>query len=148
MTTIRAAALLVLLGLALVPIQANPQVLVPAYQASYSSSEDLLKQILAEVRGLRADLRAGGGGGAATLAGVVQQRCAQCHTSGKEDRGGDFVLLEKDGKLAELSLNERRRLLRLVQKGEMPPPPIVLSDGEKKVLVDFVNSSSEKEKRQ
>ncbi len=121
-------------------ISANPPGggLTPAYQPSYSLSDDLLKQLLEEVRGIRSELRASGIAkpGGTTLAGTLKANCAACHTAGVADqKGSGFILLEKDGSLAELSLAERRRVAKMVEQGKMPPPPKTLTDTEKKLLL-------------
>lgn len=129
------------------PIQVAPAVeghgvakaLVPAYGAAYSASDDLLKQILEEIKGLRKDvqgLRLGAAGSGNTLADAVGRHCVQCHAAQvADDKGGGFVLVEKSSTLADLSLAEKRRVARLVEQGKMPPAgQPVLTDDEKKVF--------------
>jgi mono/diheme cytochrome c family protein len=129
------------------PPGAKQQVLVPAYQAAYSPSDDLLRQILEEVRGIRAELRMGPLGLKQDGAGLLQGRCSACHQDGvADDKGGGFVLVEKDGALAELSLAEKRRVKRLVEQGKMPPGG-GLPEAERKLVVDFMNNPEKEKKR-
>lgn len=113
---------------------------VPAYGPTYSSSDDLLKQILEEVKGLRKDvqsLKQGAGQQQDGALAVIATRCLACHQDGKaQDKGGDFVLVEKDGALAELSVAEKRRIVRLTQQGKMPPTGKI-ADAEVKQLTEF-----------
>ncbi|WP_149113028.1 cytochrome c [Limnoglobus roseus] len=126
-----------------------PTVLVPAYGPAFSGSDDLLKQILGELKGLRGDVQAMRGGAVApagNAVGVIGARCASCHKAETaEDRGGGFVLVEKDGTPAELSLSEKRRLVRLVGKGEMPPSG-KLAEAEVKQLSDYFTPSPQEKK--
>lgn len=128
----------------------NSAALLPAYGPSFSSSDDLLKQILEEVRGLRKDVQGLKGGTPGQqqdgALGVVGTRCLSCHQDGKaQDKGGGFVLVEKDSSLAELSLAEKRRVVRLVQKGDMPPSG-KLPDAEVKLLTEFFDPAKQAEK--
>lgn len=120
--------------------QYNPPTYTPAYQTGYNATEDLLKQVVVELRLLRQDvqtLRVAGNVPQAglTLQGVITIKCAACHRDGvAQDKGDGFVLLEKDGSLADFSLGDKRRIVRMVDKGLMPKPPATLSPEEKAVF--------------
>ena len=124
------------------PVYKAP-VLVPAYGPSYSPSEDFLKQILEELRGVRQELReikgvmGGAPQGQEGALAVLSKRCASCHTDPAQ-KGDGFVLVEKDGVLAEFSLAEKRRIIRLVQKGDMPPSGKLPAE-EVQLIEDFFN---------
>jgi len=126
------------------------EALVPAYGPTYSASDDLLKQILDEVKGLRKDVQGLKAGQQPTqdgALGVVATRCLSCHQDGKaQDKGGGFVMVEKDGSLAEMSLAEKRRVVRLVGKGDMPPGG-KLPEAEVKALTDYFTPKTEEQKR-
>lgn len=135
----RVTACIVLVAGATLLVATPPgQVLVPAYQPTYSATDDLLKQILEELKGLRAEVRAGRPAQGADVASVIKTRCAACHVAkAADEKGSGFVLIEDDGALAELSLAEKRRIKRQVEQGRMPPgQPLV--EAEKKLLVEHV----------
>jgi mono/diheme cytochrome c family protein len=120
------------------------QVVVPAYQAGYSSQDDLLKQILIELQAMRREMRTGGKGGAPEGAALIGQRCASCHQDGKaEERGDGFVLVEADGKLADLSISDRRKIRRKLEKHAMPPGG-GLPEAENAAVLAFVNQPPQK----
>lgn len=133
---------------------ANPSVktvaYTPAYGPTYNSNDDYLKQILEELKGLRRDVQSlKAGQQPSTQDGatsILATRCLSCHQDGKaQEKGGNFVLVEKDGTLAELSLAEKRRIIRMVQKGEMPPTG-KLPDSEVKSLTEFFTPKTEEKK--
>ncbi len=138
---------LIVFGLALA--KGNPpQGYVPAYQASYSASDDLLKQLVevnkltvVELRLLRQDLQGLRGGQAPVPAGLTLQavmvnKCAMCHGADvAQEKGAGFVLVEKDGKLAELSITEKRRVVREVENGRMPKAPHTLTPEERSAIL-------------
>lgn len=119
------------------------QLLVPAYQSGYSATDDLLKQLLAEVRGLRQDVQSlrglGTPAGVADGGALLKTRCASCHTEGKaEDRGGGFVLVLKDGAIAPLSLYEQRKVSEQLRAKKMPMGGTPLSSGEIDLVEKFL----------
>lgn len=131
------AAVLLLVLVAAAWLAADAPV-VPKHEAAYSTAEALLRDILVELRGLRADVQAVAGvkgGATGDRVGVLRLRCASCHGADvAEEKGAGFVLLEKDGKPAELSVAEQRRVKREVERGRMPPAPATLTEAEKKLL--------------
>jgi len=138
-------------ALAVTGSHASPPVAtVTAYGPQYSQSDDLLKQILDELKGLRQDvkaLKAAPGAQQDGALGVIATRCLACHQDGTaEDKGGGFVMVEKDAKLAELSLAEKRRITRLVSQGKMPPSG-KLPDGELKQLTEFFAPKTEEKQK-
>jgi len=115
--------------------------LVPAYSASYSQTDDLLKQIVVELRFLRQDVQALRIGGLPpnvpiTAQAAIANKCVQCHGAlVADEKGASFVLVEKDGKSAELSITEKRRVVREVEQGRMPKPPITLTPEERTAIL-------------
>lgn len=97
-------------------------VYVPAYSASYNSEA---AGIIDELRKLREELRQANRGEPAQAADfktLMVQRCASCHADKKaQSLGGGLVLVEDDGSLPPYSLAEKRRIVELVSKGQMPP---------------------------
>ncbi len=112
-------------------IRVEAQTVAPAYQAGFNPQEDLLKQILQELRAMRSEKA----GATQSFPQLLAQKCASCHTEGKEDRGGDFILLSKKGEIA-LSVNDLRKVKQKVISGQMPPAS-PLGEGEKKVFADY-----------
>lgn len=126
-----------------------PTTLIPAQGPTYSTTDDLLLQILTELKGLRQDvqgLKNGQQPAQDGALGIIAAKCLGCHQDGKaKDKGGDFVLVEKDNSLAELSLAEKRRIIKMVETGKMPPSG-KLPDNEVKVLSEFFAPKEEKPK--
>lgn len=118
---------------------------IPSYSARYSSGEDVvLREILAELKIIRAELqsfRRQGGMAikpAANLKEFITGRCAACHGETTADKkGASFVLLTKEGQVPALSLAEKKRMIRLTGRGEMPPGAPMTED-EKVQLNDFL----------
>lgn len=116
---------------------ANPP-LVPAYTASTTAEAILLKQILDELRGMRAEVKLvlASKANPADLKTVMTARCAGCHSVDKAEANGDsFVLIERDGSLSPLSVGQKRSLVRMVEKGLMPKNA-ALTPEERKVILD------------
>ncbi len=125
-----------------------PVVLVPAQQGTYSFNDDMLKQMVelnkltvVELRLLRQDVQALRAGppqppAGLTLQAVIANKCVSCHGADVAvEKGASFVLVEKDGKLAELSITEKRRVVREVENGRMPKPPITLTPEERATIL-------------
>ena len=72
----------------------------------------------------------------ATALILLHNKCSACHTEDRaESRGGGQIILNTDGSVAPLSLAERRRLVEVVEKSEMPPRGnSQLSESEKRIL--------------
>lgn len=126
--------------------------LIPAQGGAYSSTDDILLQMLAEIKGLRQDVQAlksaqaGQGQPQQGALGVIATRCMSCHQDGPaKDKGGDFVMVEKDGTLSELSLGEKRRIIKMTSTGKMPPSG-KLSEAEVKSLSEFFSPEKKEEK--
>lgn len=134
----RAVAILLLL-IAGYWISANPPIQGLAYNTGGSGEQMLLKDILTEIKGMRLDLRAIAGGNGARLPAtsheaVIKVRCAKCHTEGvAADEGGEFVMVDGNGKVVEFSATERRHIRKKVKENAMPPGG-GLSEEEKRVL--------------
>lgn len=75
-----------------------------------------------------------------TGVGVIGQRCASCHSAANAvANGGGFVLVTADGKLAPLSLPEKRRIIELTSNDRMPKRPHQpLTSQEKDALKAFL----------
>jgi mono/diheme cytochrome c family protein len=128
------------------------QDLIPAQGPTYSPSEDYLKQIVANTASIdkrleRIEAKLGTSGQQQSGAlGVIAARCLSCHQDGKaQEKGDGFVLVEKDGALAELSLAEKRRIVRQVTQGKMPPNG-KLPDAEVKLLEEYFAPKEEQKK--
>lgn len=123
-----AVILLVLVSFGTLKLVANPpqyrEYLVPAYQTGYSPSDDLLKQILTELRALREEMKQAGFSRslpATDLASILRNRCASCHQDPVALTKGDgIILVEKDGSPSVLSVVERRAIVRVIDDGSMP----------------------------
>lgn len=125
---------------------------VPAYGPSYDAGLDYQKQTVEiltrmDKRLERIEAKIGGAANQeGDLASVLSRRCLSCHQDGAaESKGGDFVLIEKDGKLAELSVAEKRRIVREVKSGKMPKDA-TLPEAEKKLLIEFFSPKEEQKK--
>jgi mono/diheme cytochrome c family protein len=115
-----------------------PKAFVPAQGPSYDPSQALLVEIRDELRGLRQDVRGLQAVHQPQQDGalaVVAKRCVSCHQS-PADKGDGFVIVEADGKLAELSPGYQRSIVRAVSKGTMPPSG-KLPDAEVKLLTEY-----------
>lgn len=115
--------ILILLAAGWMSAQQGQPTLTPAYGAGFDAHADLMKQMLAELRGIRADLRlASGVRQDLSAATVITSRCASCHAAAiADEKGGSFVLVERDGKPADLTPGFRRSVIRQVEKNLMPP---------------------------
>jgi mono/diheme cytochrome c family protein len=121
----------------------NPTVVLPLYGAAYTGeadaeTADLLKQLLAEIRALRADLQkgpppagpsdTGDGPPVAPLktidvGAVVKAKCASCHTGDAAKSG--FEMVTDKGDLVKLNGLSRKAVRDRVDGkggGPMPPP--------------------------
>ena len=142
-------AVLLLLCASAAAVATYPAGYAPTYAARYSD-EPTLREMLAELRGIRVEVaalrRQGLGKPAqtfATLKDFFGARCAGCHAEAvSEKRGAGFTLLTKDGKAPPLSLAEKRRIARMVGKGEMPPNN-PLPEDEKQRLEELLNPKEE-----
>lgn len=158
----RYTAAALVLGLFALAVWANPPAavapvqVVPAYGTAYQppgQHDDVLaelKLLVAELRGLRADvaeLKQLAGGPQAPAAqkkadplAVVRAGCAGCHSpAAAEARGGGFALFADDGAtLAPLSAREKARASARVKSGSMPPPPAKLSAPDRAAVAEFL----------
>lgn len=138
------------------------RLIVPSYGAGFQRGSDAehlaaLRDLLLEIKGLRQDFaglrqdlvnanqQAGQPKADPVVDGakVIANRCMVCHDS-KTAEGG-LILVDKDGLLADLSVEQRYRNQRRVSSGTMPPakdkqgralPP--LSAAEKTALLAVV----------
>ncbi len=130
--------------------QPGYKVYVPTYGAQYlpasAEGNTTLAEILAELKGIRQDLAAfrpqmppADGhppAGAPNALGILGAKCGACHEAGTADqKGGGFVMLQ-NGKLAPLSVAERKRMATFLLRDRMPPDPLPkLSEAEKQAVV-------------
>jgi hypothetical protein len=110
-------------------IQAVP-FLLPAYGASYTgveaadaqSTNDLLRQLLEEIRALRSESK-GLGPSVASVAvdpkPVLVKNCASCHTDGKL-KNTEFVMFNAEGNLRKFSGPDKKEMFAKVEKNVMP----------------------------
>lgn len=70
---------------------------------------------------------------------ALQNSCVKCHFDGTAvDKGGGFVIFDKEGKIAQLTPADKARIQKRVNAGSMPPKAEkALTDGEKKLVVEF-----------
>jgi hypothetical protein len=110
--------------------------LVPSGGAAYSPTEDLLRQILDEMKGLRQDVRGLQGGSQQGGDGkaVLVARCLKCHSAAK---GDNFVLLLASGGKPPFSLREQKQIEGAIDGGTMPKDG-TLTEAEKKALKEFL----------
>lgn len=99
------------------------QTVVQAYGPGHDAHADLLKQILAELKGMRAELallRPAAAQGPDAGPKLLAQRCASCHT-GAAEQGNGFQIFTAEGKEAYLSVNDINRMERKIERNQMPP---------------------------
>lgn len=126
------------------------QVLVPVYGAVYTPPQqaqqnqqtaDVLLEILAELRAMRAELAALKNPQAAqqvaSVLPTLRTACARCHSpAGADKDGGGFVLFDARGELsAALNDRDRARVANRVSRNSMPPAPSKLGAKEKAEIV-------------
>ena len=94
-----------------------------AYGPGYDPMMAVMREIRDELRGMRADMRAGPGGRPAfALADLIKSRCASCHSqSTAEDKGGGFIMVKDSGDVIDLRALEIKSAKGKVRRGEMPP---------------------------
>ena len=74
---------------------------------------------------------------------VFMNKCASCHQRGKEKDGGDFVLLETDGRLATLTDKQILGVTKRAYSGTMPPKSSkieALTDAEVGEIMEFFDT--------
>jgi mono/diheme cytochrome c family protein len=147
--------------------QPQPQTVlqaIPIYGSSYQNSqaapsamtEELLKLIVEELKGLREEvqlLREGNhqpalGGAPSVLAVnpklIVTKNCGGCHNANDAaKKGGDLILLEKNGSLIQLSSSVKNAVFERVGNGTMPPSGKINED-DKKVILSLYPAAKKK----
>ncbi len=76
-------------------------------------------------------------------AAVITAKCAKCHQSGGESKGGGFTLLAKDGSALRLDDGAKWRVMRNAYKGVMPPAKSglpALTDAEVTDILEYLDS--------
>jgi hypothetical protein len=128
-------------------VSGTDYVKVPAYGAGYQPQElksnqqqtQLLAQILETLLRIeqRLETKTTGTPTATDAVGLLAGRCMKCHSAEKPE--GELVLVEKDGTLALLSVEQRRTIKRRLDAGSMPPPKVgTLSPQEKTALLNLI----------
>ena len=122
------------------PQPAPVQAPVPAQR-----QPDCCEALLAEIRALRADIAAARGQLATpqptTFEQVIQVRCAECHDATQVEAKKSKIVLWKDGKLAELSVAEKRGMFKMVQTDKMPKDHAPLNAREKELFFKGIDAS-------
>lgn len=116
----------------------SPTTYVPAYSSRASSDDGILRELLAEVKLIRGELRlmreqqSAASLPTLTFKSVVAARCAQCHGEEKyQADGAGFMMMTKGGELETFSLAQNRRIRReAVTTNRMPlnHPPLSLAE--------------------
>lgn len=133
-------------------VYAAVAVAAPVYGAGYQQQTDnrelidVLRRILERLDSIERNQRSGGGGQEAPLAidgkALVEQTCIKCHQPAMSVKAGtDFILVEEDGKLSPLSLEQKRRIENRVVKAHNMPPGKPLEPAQGKAVVDFLNAN-------
>ena len=130
-----------------VQVVAAAPILLPSYypvQGNYGQAqlqEDVLRQILEELKSIREELGGRIGGGGLSLEVVAQQACASCHSEGKNPKGG-FIMVGKDGKVNPLLTLADKKLIALRVQTDDPkikmPPEKKLTPSAIKVVTEAV----------
>ncbi len=121
---------------------ASPVALAPANytppSAIPTAGPDVMQELLAEIRGMRAELKALVNTppdlsppklGAPKQAGVdpaivaLTKNCAKCHGTTADKDGAGFVMFNPKGEYIPIAPRDARRIVSLVSTGKMPPPP-------------------------
>lgn len=125
-----------------VPAVAQP-IYVPAYGGSYGQpqqqqNDDLMRRLVEVLERLESRLDAPAGGH--TYESLVMNKCASCHTEGKNPRK-DFIMVDKDGKVVDLSLKDKSlvhfRSTTTDKRFQMPPEK-ALTESEKVIFEKIV----------
>ncbi len=146
---VRACAMVALLlvpwGVGLLAASPPPgkeqKTLVREYDAAYSPEQQLLKEILDEMRGLRSDLKGALANGQikTDARAVINARCASCHKDGVVDQKGSVItLVEKDGSIPPFSTLEKKVILSEIESNRMPKTGGPLTAAERKAIRDFL----------
>lgn len=146
----RILAVTVLLLGAVLLTATPPRVLVPQYTATFSPTDQLLKELLDEMRGLRSDLRAAltQGQVKTDAVAVFNSRCARCHQDGvAADRGNGVVLVERDGSVPPFSILEKRHVIEQIKTGKMPKVGGPLAPNELKAIEDYLSGAASRGER-
>lgn len=129
-------------------VQANPPAyLVPKYQASYSPVEDMLGQMILELRAIREELAEMKQHiGQQRLATVEQgellfrNRCAGCHDAEvAEEKGGSTILVDETGSFQPMRY-QVRNIKRQIEKDLMPMTGNKFTPQEKQIAYSFLDS--------
>jgi len=126
---------------------------IPTYGASYQyqqtsgATDDLLRQLLEEIRGMRAEMRAlQGNSPTASIASgkaIVEASCISCHQPAlAAKKGTDFLLVDGEGNLAALSPKEKARINARVAVARNMPPGKALPPDQAKAVVCFLSQST------
>ena len=116
----------------------QPVLAVPSYGAGYADSSPVLQKILETLERIEAKLD-GQAVRNTTLESVIASKCANCHTAGRLAPDSKFVMVEADGKLSPLSVEQKKMIKLRIETTDlkimMPKGGKPLSDTEKAVLL-------------
>ncbi len=116
-------------------------------QAPVSTTDELLKELILEMRSIKAELRGAPPAKQEVLPKpkedvrpvvvLMRKACAQCHNEASADMdGGGLTLFKGDGSFAGVQPDMAKRVVRRVGVGSMPPSPAKLADAEKQLIVE------------
>lgn len=132
------------------PTYYQPTYYYPPYTVSYNPDSAKQLEIIQEaMRALIATNKANQGGSPSVPAAALRDgpsilgaRCANCHAASKvEAKGSKLTLLKDDGKVAELSLVEKRNVVKRVYEidpSKCMPPGKPLVEDERAALAEYL----------
>lgn len=125
------------------------QLVVPVYGSQFvpgaaqqQAQDEVLREILQELRAMRSELQALKQPAAlplslANASQVMAKSCVKCHGAASADKdGGGFVMFNDGGGLLTLSDRDKQRIVNRVSRNSMPPAPAKLAAVDKKMIVD------------
>lgn len=125
------------------------QVLIPVYSAVYTppqqtgdpSTAELLRELIAEIKAMRAELAASRLPPQMQLAIADGKRalttnCIKCHGHDAAPTKGDgFALFDRGGELLPLADRDRQRVHARVSRNSMPPAPAKLNPADREAIL-------------
>lgn len=132
-------------------------ILVPVYAAAYvgpqvdqqtsdDETKELLRQMVEELRSMRAELQSLRGPALPLLqeshTKAVQTNCQKCHAANVADSaGGGFKMFAANGSLVQLDARDKLRVVNRVSRNSMPPAPAKVTAGDKKAILEAFQES-------
>lgn len=130
---------------------AAPAVAAPVAAAPATTQDDVLRALVAEIKGLRADLGSAPRPQAAqaeigSAVKILSNRCAKCHgADSARTEGGSFVLFGATGEFIPVRPGDAKRIVNYVSRGMMPPPPSQIPESEKAVIIQAFGGEAPKQ---